>query len=194
MADNNQSEDKLSLSARLEALLFAAPAPVTLTQLASALEVTTRRVEIGLQELEAYYQQRGLRVQNHAGRVQLTTAAEIAPLVERFLGLEITSRLSRAAVEALAIVAYRQPVTRPQVDAIRGVNSDGVMRSLLNKGLLQEVGRAEGPGRPILYATTPEFLQHFGLNSLEDLPPLPEIEKQSNGNEGDLFSQDNDKF
>ena len=113
MADTNQTEDKLPLSARLEALLFAAPSPVTLAQLASALEVTTRRVEMGLKELETYYQQRGLRVQTHAGRVQLTTAAEIAPLVERFLGLEITSRLSRAAVEALAIVAYRQPATRP---------------------------------------------------------------------------------
>ena len=106
--------------------------------------------------------------------MQLTTAAEIALLVECFLGLEVITRLSRAAVEALAIVAYRQPVTRPQVDAIRGVNSDGVMRSLLNKGLVQEVGRAEGPGRPFLYATTPEFLQHFGLSGLDELPPLDE--------------------
>jgi segregation and condensation protein B len=102
--------------------------------------------------------------------------------------------LSHAAVEALAIVAYRQPVTRPQVDAIRGVNSDGVMRSLLNKGLLQEVGRADGPGRPILYATTPEFLQHFGLNSLEDLPLLPEIETETNGNDREISINENDKF
>jgi segregation and condensation protein B len=194
MADNNNSEDTLSLSALLEALLFAAPAPVTLAQLASTLEVSTRRVELGLEELQTYYQDRGLRLQRHAGRVQLTTAAEIAPLVERFLGLEITSRLSRAAVEALAIAAYRQPVTRPQVDAIRGVNSDGVMRSLLNKGLLQEVGRADGPGRPILYATTPDFLQHFGLNSLDELPPLPEIETHTNGDDEDLFIDDNDKL
>jgi len=77
-----------------------------------------------------------------------------------------------AALEALAIIAYQQPVTRPQVDAIRGVNSDGVMKNLLHKGLIQEVGRAEGPGRPILYSTTPEFLGHFGLGSLEELPPL----------------------
>jgi len=194
MAENNHSDNQLSLSACLEALLFAAPAPVTLSQLASALEITTHQVELGLKELETYYQTRGLRVQSHAGRVQLTTAADIAPLVERFLGLEITSRLSHAAVEALAIVAYRQPVTRPQVDAIRGVNSDGVMRSLLNKGLLQEVGRADGPGRPILYATTPEFLQHFGLNSLEDLPPLPEIETQTNGNDSEISINENDKF
>ena len=194
MAENNHSENQLSLSASLEALLFAAPAPVTLSQLASALEITTHQVELGLKELETYYQTRGLRVQSHGGRVQLTTAADIAPQVERFLGLEITSRLSHAAVEALAIVAYRQPVTRPQVDAIRGVNSDGVMRSLLNKGLLQEVGRADGPGRPILYATTPEFLQHFGLNSLEDLPSMPEIETQTNDNDGEISINENDKF
>jgi len=194
MADSKHSENELSLSVLLEALLFAAPAPVTLAQLASALEVTTRRVEIGLEELEIYYQQRGLRIQNHAGKVQLTTAAEIAPFVERFLGLEVTSRLSRAAVEALAIIAYNQPATRPQVDAIRGVNSDGVMRSLLNKGLLQEIGRAEGPGRPILYATTPEFLQHFGLNSLKELPPLPGVERLTNGNEGETSTGDYDKI
>ena len=86
--------------------------------------------------------------------------------------MEATSRLSRAGLEALAIIAYQQPVTRPQIDAIRGVNSDGVLKSLLSKGLIQEVGRAEAPGRPILYSTTPEFLQYFGLNSLEELPPL----------------------
>ena len=78
----------------------------------------------------------------------------------------------RAALETLAIIAYQQPVTRPSVDSVRGVNSDGVIKSLLSKGLLQEVGRSEGPGRPILYGTTPEFLQHFGLNSLTELPPL----------------------
>ena len=194
MADNTHPNKELSLSVLLEALLFAAPAPVTLAQLASALEITTRRVEIGLEELEIYYQQRGLRIQSHAGKFQLTTAAEIAPLVERILGLDVTSRLSRAAVEALAIIAYNQPATRPQVDGIRGVNSDGVMRSLLNKGLLQEVGRADGPGRPILYATTPEFLQHFGLNSLKELPPLPEVERLTNGNEEKLSTDDYDKI
>jgi segregation and condensation protein B len=92
--------------------------------------------------------------------------------VERFLGLEATSRLSRAALETLAIIAYQQPVTRPAVDSVRGVNSDGVIKSLLSKGLLQEVGRSEGPGRPILFGTTPQFLQHFGLSSLTELPAL----------------------
>jgi segregation and condensation protein B len=96
--------------------------------------------------------------------------------VEKFLGLEATARLSRAAMETLAIIAYRQPVTRPGIDAIRGVNSDGVLKSLLSKGLVQEVGRTEGPGRPILYGTSAEFLQHFGLASLTELPPYDRVE------------------
>ena len=167
---------EISLSARLEALLFVASGAVTPAQLASALEVSTNEVNQGLADLEAMYvaegPRRGLRIQRHFGRVQLTTAAEAAPIIERFLGLEASSRLSRAALEALAIAAYKQPVTRPQIDAIRGVNSDGVLKSLLSKGLIQEIGRAEAPGRPILYSTTPDFLQYFGINSLEELPPL----------------------
>jgi segregation and condensation protein B len=86
-------------------------------------------------------------------------------------------------LEALSIVAYEQPVTRPEVDNIRGVNSDGVMRSLLHKGLIQDVGRAEGPGRPILYATTPEFLQQFGLNSIEEMPELEKEQLRDDGHE-----------
>jgi len=97
------------------------------------------------------------------------------PAVERFAGLEASNRLSRAALEALAIIAYQQPVTRPEVDAIRGVNSDGVMKSLLSKGLIEEAGRAERPGRPILYNITSDFLSHFGLASLAELPPIAEL-------------------
>ena len=164
------------LLARLEALLFVAPGAVSAPQLAAVLEISIGEVQQALVELEEDYKRnpliRGVRLQRHMGRVQLTSAPEAAPWIERFLGLEATSRLSRAGLEALAIIAYQQPVTRPQVDAIRGVNSDGVMKSLLSKGLIQEVGRAEAPGRPILYSTTPEFLQYFGLNSLEELPPL----------------------
>ena len=101
-----------------------------------------------------------------------TTAPETARWIESFLGLEIVGRLSRAALEALAIVAYKQPVTRPQIDAIRGVNSDSVMKKLLNSGLIFEVGRASSPGRPIMYSTSTEFLQHFGLSSIDELPEL----------------------
>ena len=170
------AQNEISLSARLEALLFVAPAPVTLSQLATALGITTRQVENGLSELEILYTKeeniRGLRIQRHQGRVQLTTAPQVAVYVEKFLGLESTTRLSRAALETLAIIAYQEPVTRPQVDAIRGVNSDGVLKTLLSKGLIQEIGRAEAPGRPFLYSTTTDFMGHFGLTSMDELPPL----------------------
>ncbi len=166
----------LPLLACLEAVLFAAPAPLTVTQCAYALDCSPEEVEEGLRYLHEKYQspenQRGLRLQRHGGRYQLTSAPEAASQVERLLGMEISSRLSRASLEALAIIAYQQPVTRPQIDAIRGVNSDGVLKSLLNKGLIQEVGRSEAVGRPILYSTTTAFLQAFGLNSLDELPPI----------------------
>ena len=95
------------------------------------------------------------------------------------MGLAAATPLSRAALEALAIVAYQQPVTRPQIEAVRGVNSDSVIKNLLTKGLIEESGRAEGPGRPVLYSTTPEFMQHFGLTSLSDLPPLSPLSADS---------------
>lgn len=173
MSDSQSlSNNEPSLASKIEAMLFVSAEPVPVAQLSAALDVTASVVERGLKELEEALQTRGLRLQRNAGRVQLTTAAEIAALVEKFLGLEAITHLSRAALETLAIIAYQQPVTRPQVDAIRGVNSDGMMKSLLSKGLILESGRTEGPGRPILYSTTPEFLQHFGLNSIMELPPL----------------------
>ena len=170
-------ETELPLSMKLEAILFVAAEPVTPAQLAAALDVAPSVIERGLNELDASLLTRGLRLQRHAGRVQLTTAPQLAELIERFLGLEATSHLSRAALETLAIIAYQQPVTRPQIDAIRGVNSDSMLKSLLNKGLVLESGRADGPGRPILYSTTPEFLQHFGLNSILEIPPLAKPEE-----------------
>lgn len=162
----------LSLESQLEALLFVAPGPVTVKQLAEALEVAPREVEKALTILEESYAQRGIRLQRHKGELKLTSAPQTAGLVEHFLDLEATTRLSNAALECLAIVAYQQPITHPQIDAVRGVNSDSSIRLLLTHGLIEEVGRTEGPGRPILYATTPEFLQHFGLSKLEELPPL----------------------
>ena len=168
--------EHLSLEARIEALLFASPEPVSTRRLAQALGVSLKEAEEALQRLEANLQGRGIRLQHHRGRWQLTTAPELGALVQAFLGLETGGRLSRAALETLAIVAYRQPITRPQVDAIRGVSSDGVLRSLLHKGLVEEVGRSEGPGRPILYGTTALFLETFGLPSLQALPPLEEDE------------------
>ena len=172
------SETELSLSVKLEALLFVAPEPVTTAQLSAALDVAPSVVERGLNELDASLATRGLRLQRNAGRVQLTTAPQLGELIERFLGLEATTHLSRAALETLAIIAYQQPVTRPQIDAIRGVNSDSMLKSLLHKGLILESGRADSPGRPILYSTTPEFLQHLGLNSVLELPPMINPEEE----------------
>jgi segregation and condensation protein B len=177
------SDIELPLSVKLEAMLFVAPEPVTTAQLATALDVSPSVIERGLNELDSALSARGLRLQRNAGRFQLTTAPQLAELIERFLGLESTTHLSRAALETLAIIAYQQPVTRPQIDAIRGVNSDSMMKSLLHKGLILESGRADGPGRPILYSTTPEFLQHFGLNSILEMPPLAKPEDEETHDE-----------
>ncbi|MBN1535139.1 MAG: SMC-Scp complex subunit ScpB [Anaerolineales bacterium] len=183
MDKSNPIESNTNITSLLEALLFVAPGATLISQLATALEIPVAEVEAGLLQLEQQLlnsdQMRGLRLQRHHGRVQLTTPPEAAPVIERFLGLEASSRLSRASLETLAIVAYKEPVTRPQIDAIRGVSSDGVIKNLLSKGLIQEIGRAEAPGRPILYCTTSDFLQHFGLNSLEELPPLPEMDEET---------------
>lgn len=169
--------DEPDSKALLESVLFIASGPVSPNRLAMALDVSTYRINQLLDELTADYATRGLRLQRTGDGVQLTTAPEASAAVERFLGLELTTRLSQAALEVLAIVAYMQPITRPQIDQIRGVNSDGALRSLLSKGLIEEVGRMETPGRPILYGTTPDFLQHFGLSMLEEMPPLADEEE-----------------
>jgi segregation and condensation protein B len=162
----------LSLRSRLEALLFVSAGPVDAAHLAAALGVASKEVERALEDLRLDTQSRGVRLQRHRAGYQLTSAPQAAADVERLLNLETTSRLTRAALEVLAIIAYEQPVTRPHIDSIRGVNSDSALQTLLRYGLIEETGRSEGPGRPILYASTSEFLQHFGLGSLEQMPPL----------------------
>lgn len=174
MGSSRQAESKvdLSLMARVEALLFVADSPVSVRQLADGLQVSSRQILRALDALDDEYIHRGLRLQRFKSGVQLTTAPGLAKEIERFLNVEKTSRLTRSALEVLAIIAYQQPVTRPLIDSIRGVNSDSVLRTLLRHGLIVDVGRGEGPGRPILYATTSEFLQHFGISTLEELPQL----------------------
>ena len=176
MADSTIIDKIPTLINQIEALLFAAPGAVAPNQIGNALGLSMKDIEDGLAILESQLSGRGLRLQWHHGRVQMTTAPEFAPAVERFLDLEATSKLSRAALETLAIVAYQQPVTRPEIDAIRGVNSDGVLKSLLSKGLIEESGRAERPGRPFLFVTTSDFLRHFGLGSIQELPQIFEPE------------------
>jgi segregation and condensation protein B len=156
----------------VESLLFVAGEPVTIAQLVRALELPADVVAAALDDLERQCRGRGVRVQRHGEQVQLVSAPQSARAVARFLGVQASSRLSPAALEVLAIIAYRQPLTRAQVDAIRGVDSSGTLRALLARDLVAEAGRLESVGRPILYATTPLFLQQFGLTSLADLPPM----------------------
>ena len=168
----------LPLTAMVESLLFVSSEPVPVMQIAEALNVPTDQVEQSLVEIRdgADNIVRGLRLQRKGDRVQLTTRPECAPYIEKFLGLDLTSRLSKPALETLAIIAYQQPVTRAQIEQVRGVNCDAVLSTLLSKGLIEEVGRLETAGRPIQYATTFAFLQHFGLRGLEDMPQLQPME------------------
>jgi segregation and condensation protein B len=168
----------VELKSLVESLLFVADRPVLVSDLAQALEVAEGEVESALQSLHTEYQARGIRLQYKGDEVQMVSAPEAGPHIERFLGLELSGRLSTAALETLSIVAYRQPVTRMQVEAIRGVHSDGVLRSLVRRGLIEQVGRAETVGRPILFGTTFEFLQQFGLQRLEDLPDWESLGKE----------------
>jgi segregation and condensation protein B len=180
MADARVNNSPLpnNLKFLIESLLFVAEGPVTITALARALEVDSAKIDQVLAELRKDYAGRGIRVQRSKERLQLVSAPESAAAIEKFLGLEGTGHLSTPALETLAIIAYRQPITRPALEAIRGVNCDGVVHSLLAHGLIQESGRLETAGRPILYSTTFDFLQNFGLQSVEDLPPLEEhVEK-----------------
>lgn len=166
----------------IEAILFVSPSPVSITQLCDILSEKPKIIEGELNKLKEYYlESRGIRIEEYKGRYQITSAPELAETIENYLGQEETTSLSQAAFETLAIVAYRQPISRPEVDEIRGVNSDGVMRNMLNKGLIQEVGRSEGAGRAILYGITTDFLQYFGISSVKDLPPFDSTETINNG-------------
>lgn len=157
----------------IEGILFVADEPVETASLARALRRPRSEIEAALQELESQCEDRGVRLQRANGLVQMVSAPEAGPYIERFLGSESKQRLSTAALESLAIIAYRQPITRAGVEAVRGVNSDGAIASLIARGLVQEAGRAPGPGRPVLLATTMKFLEHFGLKDPAELPPLP---------------------
>lgn len=165
------------LGAAIEALLMVADAPVHPADIAQAIGVETSEIVAAISDLDDRAG-RGWIVQRHGEMVQLTTAPRFAEYVRRFLGIERETRLSSAALETLAIAAYRQPVTRPEIEAVRGVDCTGVLATLLQRNLIEVVGRADSAGNPILYGTTPEFLMHFGLSSLDDLPPLGDVNGQ----------------
>jgi len=158
----------------LEALLFVSDEPVASVVLAEALGVGRKEADELCQELARSYEERGagITLRNVGGGWRLATHPDAAPVVETYVLASRHTRLTKAALETLSIVAYKQPVTRHQISGIRGVNSDGVLRALVDRGLVADVGREETPGRPVLYGTTPEFLERLGLGSLSDLPPL----------------------
>lgn len=159
------------LKRALECMLFVSPQPLSAQQVAKALELEESEVELSIHELRLDYAERGLQIVRIADGYQMCTRPEYADCVSSLLTPQRT-RLSRAALETAAIVAYRQPITQPEIDAIRGVNSDGVLKTLVDRGLIHQAGRRETVGRPILYATTDEFLNYFGLNDLSQLPEL----------------------
>ena len=171
LADESDAIPELDLSARITALLFVADDPLDLATLARALRVTLAEIEQAVAIL-AEQPPPGLIVQRHGELIQLATQPALAADVRRLRGDSEPQRLSRAALEVLSVVAYRQPCTRADIEAVRGVNSDHALETLLARALVQELGRRETVGRPMTFGTTLEFLQLAGLGSLEKLPPL----------------------
>ncbi|MBE5811207.1 MAG: SMC-Scp complex subunit ScpB [Clostridiales bacterium] len=177
-----------TLSGRIEAILFVAGEPVRIEDLAKALNVTVRAVENEVVKLRDEYDfhQRGFTLKRFGHQVQLATRALYATDVVHLLQPVQKQSLTQAAMETLAVVAYKQPVTRAEVEQVRGVKCDYSIQSLVNKELIMEVGRKDTLGRPILYGTTENFLSHFGLTTLEDLPPMPEAPQPEKTEEPDF--------
>ncbi len=177
-----------TLAAAIEAILFSSNRPLRVRELQTVLEVDRTTTERAMDELRESLIDRGLMLQRHHDQVQLVTRPELATYVRRALRPEVTGKLSPAAYETLAIVAYQQPVTRSKIEEIRGVNSDGVLANLELRDLVKEVGRGTGPGLPKLYGTTIRFLQMLGLESLQELP-FPDVEEpDENGKSKDTAS------
>ena len=171
-------EDEGNIRGRIEAILFVAGEAVPVRQLAKALQLDVPVVRQALEQMRDEYdfQQRGFVIKEFGDKVQLATRPLYAEDVVRLLQPVQQQSLSQAAMETLAVVAYKQPVTRAEIEQIRGVKCDYSLQSLTAKGMIREVGRKDAIGRPILYGTTDEFLSHFGIRNLEELPPLPERE------------------
>ncbi len=170
--------DSLELRRSLEALLFTSEKPLSPEELKEAftddVSVKEIREEIDALRQECEDQHRGFRVYEIAGGFQIASAIDFAEVLKRFYHSREKKKMTPASLETLSVVAYRQPVTRADIEGVRGVNVDAAVKGLMEKGLIRIVGRKEVPGRPILYGTTREFLEHFGLKSLQELPPLSE--------------------
>lgn len=172
--------DMRALKGILEALLFVTAEPIPVTRFLALLGAVTKQdVDLALASLAQDYEQegRGLQLAEVAGGYRIVTKAEFAPWLKRLEKVKSPSKLSRSALESLAIIAYKQPIVRAEVEQIRGVETSGVIRTLLERKLVRIVGRKEEPGRPIMYGTTKFFLEHFGLRDLSQLPPLREFKE-----------------
>lgn len=163
----------------LEALLFISGEPLTTANIKKILDIDTNEIEGITRELINEYQLKdsGLFIAEIAGGIQMVTSPSVAPWVKKYLATAMPTRLSHQSLETLAIVSYKQPIIKSEIEAIRGVNSDGVLRTLLERRLIKILGRKEVPGRPLLYGTTREFLQYFGLKDLSELPTLKEFQE-----------------
>lgn len=171
--------------AAVEAILFASGSPVEPDKIAQAIEMKPSQAEKLILELMDDYekQERGIRIIKLNKSYQMVSAKKFAPEIRKVMDLRRNTPLSQAALEVLAVVAYNQPVTKAFVEQVRGVDCSGVLGSLTTKGLVEEKGRLELPGRPLLYGTTENFLRCFNLESIENLPPLPESDKNANSEE-----------
>ncbi len=169
--------DELSLEQKLEAMLTVALEPISAEELADVVDADADLVRRTLAQLRAEFleQKRGFQVVELASGWVMQSSPDVAAWVTKFANRDVSHRLSSAALESLAIIAYRQPVSRAQISALRGVNVDGVVRLLEQRGYIEELGRAPGPGQPILYGTTELFLDRMGLAILDDLPPIEEF-------------------
>jgi len=167
-------ESQNNIHSAVEAVLIAASAPVNLEEIASACEQDVDSIKAAIDELANEYEEssRGFRISNTSQGYRFVTAPDCYDVVARFITEPLNSRLSPSAMETLAVVAYKQPVSRGQISSIRGVNVDSVIKTLESRGYIAEIGRDSGPGQAILYGTTPEFLERLGLTSINDLPSL----------------------
>ncbi|MDM5232411.1 SMC-Scp complex subunit ScpB [Lysinibacillus pakistanensis] len=181
----------MMLQSRIEALLFVVGDDgLTIKQLSQLLGEAEELVVQAMQALRANYEEdlaRGITVKEMAGVYQLITKSELAESIQRLVENPTVQSLSQASLEVLAIVAYKQPITRVAIEDLRGVKCERPIQTLVSRGLIKEVGRSEGTGRAILYGTTKEFLNYFGLNSIEEMPPLPEEDNVETEQETDLF-------
>lgn len=159
----------------IESILLVAEKPVSIKELATVTAVQMSEIQKAASELIESYKEKGIRIIKKGDLLHIVSAPENSDFIAKYLNEELRSDISKAALETLAIITYKQPVTRSEVEEIRGVNSDYLVRNLMIRGLIGEVGRKEAVGKPILYGTTVEFLQHFGLENEDQLPKMDDI-------------------